>query len=225
MRSIIILSVFQGGEMKRFAVLMFFSILPSGICSAHPHMFIDSRVTFKFNETGLEGYWVAWWFDGGFTAMILTDYDIDRDQHFSPAEVRDIEQNAFSNLQNYDYFMFVKIDGVYLPITTPVYFNAYLDGMRLVYEFFIPLHVPGRYEWRTVKLAIYDETFFCDIAFIDNNPVTSRGYYSYEIASDLSPDANIVISYDYRNSAGGRSGKRYTGSANPMTVTLQFRKK
>ena len=211
--------------MKKAAYLLCFLVISAAGLAAHPHMFIDSKVTFQFNEEGLEGYWVAWWFDGGFTAMILTDYDTDRSQSFSPAEVREIEAGAFSNLENYGYFMYITVDGISVPAATPVNFNAYLDGKRLVYEFFVPLSVPGSYDWKTVKLAIYDETFFCDIAFVESQPVTSRGYYSYEIASEIAPDPDIVINYNNNNTAGGRSGKRYTGYANPMTVSLQFRKK
>jgi ABC-type uncharacterized transport system substrate-binding protein len=211
--------------MKKAALFFIIFLVSAAALSAHPHMFIDSKVTFQFNENGLEGYWVAWWFDGGFTAMILTDYDIDKNGSFSPAEVREIEAGAFSNLENYGYFMFITVDGVSVPAATPVNFNAYLDGKRLVYEFFVPLSVPGPYDWTAVKLAIYDETFFCDIAFIETQPVTSRGYYSFEVASEIAPDPNIVINYNNDNTAGGRSEKRYTGYANPMTVKLQFRKK
>ncbi len=211
--------------MKNFAVLCIIFLVSAADVSAHPHMFIDSKVTFQFNEDGLEGYWVTWWFDGGFTAMILTDYDTDRSRSFSAAEVREIEAGAFSNLENYGYFMYITADGDSIPAATPANFNAYLDGKRLVYEFFVPLAVPGSYDWTAVKLAIYDETFFCDIAFIETQPVTSRGYYSFDVASEIAPDPDIVINYNNDNTAGGRGNKRYTGYANPMTVTLQFRKK
>jgi ABC-type uncharacterized transport system substrate-binding protein len=199
--------------------------LPAWMGFGHPHMFIDSRVTFQFGDEGLEGYWVTWWFDGGFTGMILADYDMDRNREFSPAEVRDIEQNAFSNLENYGYFMYISLEGVPIPAETPTDFSAYLEGKRLVYEFFVPLSVPADYDWRKIKLAIYDETFFCDIVFVDTKPVMSRGYYPYEVTSELAPDSEIVISYDNTNTLGGREGKSYSGYANPMTVTLRFRRK
>jgi ABC-type uncharacterized transport system substrate-binding protein len=211
--------------MKRKLLILLVLVLPACLGFGHPHMFIDSRVTFQFDETGLTGYRVTWWFDGGFTAMILADYDTDRNMEFSASEIRDIEQNAFSNLENYGYFMYISLEGVPIPAETPVNFTAYLDGKRLVYEFFVPLSVPADYDWRTVKLAIYDETFFCDIVFVDDKPVMSRGYYPYEVTSDLAPDSDIVISYDNANTFGGREGKAYSGYANPMTVTLRFRRK
>ena len=211
--------------MKRYLFLILLFTIPLGSIFGHPHMFIDSRVTFQFDDTGLTGYRVTWWFDGGFTAMILADYDRDHNMEFSAPEITDIEQNAFSNLENYGYFMYISLDGVPLPAETPTDFTAYLEGKRLVYEFFVPLSVPADYDWRTIKLAIYDETFFCDIVFVEDNPVMSRGYYPYEVTSKIAPDSDIVIAYDNTNTFGGREGKSYTGYANPRTVTFRFRRK
>lgn len=211
--------------MKRIIIPLLFFFISQSFIAAHPHMFIDTKLRFEFNDSGLIGYRVTWWFDGGFTAMILTDYDLDKNYTFSPAEVRDIENNAFSNLENYGYFMHLYLDGVRKEVTAITEFDAYLDGKRLVYEFFIPVEVPGRYDWRTLELAIYDETFFCDIGYIEKNPLSSKGYYSFEIASGLGRDSDTTITYDNTNTAGGRSDKQYTGFANPIVATIQFRKK
>ncbi len=157
--------------------------------------------------------------------MILTDYDSDKNYTFSPTEVKDIENNAFSNLQNYGYFMHVYVDGIRENISSVTEFNAYMDDKQLVYTFFVPVNAPGLYDWRTVDLAIYDETFFCDIGFIENKPVSSRGYYAFEITSQLKKDSDTIITYDNTNISVDRRGKNYTGYANPTVATIQFRKK
>lgn len=215
----------MGPTMKKVLFLCILLCIPVFFVPAHPHMFIDTRVTFQFDDGGLKGFWVTWWFDGGFTSMILTDYDFDRNGDFAGNEVAAIEGNAFSNLKNYNYFLYVYRNGARIFPNDITDFTAYMEENRLVYEFFVPARVPGSYDWETVKLAIYDDTFYCDIGYVENNPIMSRGYYDYKIASSLAKDDDTAITYDNSNASGGRSGKSYTGYANPLVVTLQFRRK
>jgi ABC-type uncharacterized transport system substrate-binding protein len=182
----------------------------------HPHMFMDTRIELAYNEAGVAGFWITWRFDKVFTAGILMDFDRDKNEQLSPSEVEVVELRAFSNLVNYKYFVYVhSSEGLYRPSTVRD-FTAYMEGKRVHYRFFVPYALPiGDREVR-INVAVYDETFFCDIGYAERAPVLFPASDTFSGEYSIREDRGIHI--DYVANDGSR------GSTFPRQVVLTLRR-
>ncbi len=94
--------------------------------AAHPHVFITNRLTFIFDEGGLQGIEISWDFNEGFSAMIKQNFDRNQNGLLEDAEVELVRKGTFPNLKNFNYFTFLEINGdaqrvPSLPISGPVW--------------------------------------------------------------------------------------------------------
>lgn len=175
-------------------------LLPGAFLAAHPHVFVDSRVEAEVSGTRLEGFWVEWTFGRLYSAGIIQDFDRDRDGQFNQAEVRGVQKGAFSNLENYDYFMRLFLDGEELPAVTGVeeFDAAILDGSRMRYRFFVPLRrdlEPGEHE---LVVTIFDTTCFSEFSYADEEPAACRGLGDSEYRYSIQKNKDRPFYYDRR---------------------------
>ena len=187
----------------------------------HPHMFIDSRITFELTDEELKGFWIEWGFDEVFTAMISHDYDRDGNGSFSGSEQEAIREGAFSNLKNHRYFTYILTDGKKVQPDRVESFSAWLEDGRLYYRFFVPYRMPVRESPHHLRVAIYDKSFYCDIATFDTAPVSADAPEQIRTSFSVRKNKNLEITYSPQ---GGRkrSGKSYTGVAYPDQIELTF---
>ena len=193
--------------------------------TAHPHVFLDTRLDFQFKQESLDGFWVEWLFDEIFTASIRMDYDADRNNQFDADEIEAIRQGAFSNLRHFNYFTYVKAGKQLHKVTKVNSFSAKMSNNRLVYRFFVPWNVPATQKTKNLIVAIYDESFYCDIEFRKKKFVQLIGGENLWIQTRKQMDASKVIEYDNRYQTASRSGVVYGGVTNPYEISLKFRKK
>jgi ABC-type uncharacterized transport system substrate-binding protein len=198
-------------------------IIPAIPLFSHPHMFIDSRLSFKLSGEGLEGFSVEWKFDEVFTAMISRDYDRDGNGVFSQREQREIEDGAFSNLQNYGYFIYLLTDAGAEQPQIVENFEAWLDEGVMYYRFFVPYPIKAENNPKTLRVAIYDKSFYCDIATQAQQPVRIQSPAALSVGYKVEKNRDLKITY---SPMGGRqrSGRSYTGTAYPDQIRLTFRK-
>jgi len=137
---------------------------------AHPHVFIDGRVIANFSGHELERITVHWTFDEFFSQGIFQDFGAPQNGTFTPEQVEQIRQGAFQNLANFDYFVFIEVDGRRYDYRDVERFDAQVDGEgRLVYNFDIPLGISFDEGPREVLIEMYDETYFTDIMLEDDH--------------------------------------------------------
>ncbi len=192
--------------------------------TAHPHVFMDTQVEFRFGEKGLEGFWVEWLFDEIFSAGIKMDFDLDYNNAFSEPEIKELEKGAFSNLKNYDYFTYVTVGDDKHPVREVSSFHAELRKNRLVYRFFVPYTVHADIKARTLRVAVYDKSFYCDIAFQKRHPVQLTGGDLFKISHSIQQDQEYIINYDNSFQTATRDGAIYDGITNPYEIHLSFRR-
>jgi ABC-type uncharacterized transport system substrate-binding protein len=187
----------------------------------HPHMFIDTRLKLDIDGERLEKLEITWYFDPLFTASIRGDFDEDGNGSFDDYETDQIRQYAFSNLANYDYFTFVMTGGkTYVPQSIEN-FRAFMENSQLVYRFTVPLSLP--IAENELSVAVYDETYFCDILYAPESPVRLAGK-----SGESGADWKIVEKKDLEINYGGdvsvsREGKSYTGTAYPQQVVITLK--
>lgn len=154
---------------RRFFLLLLLCV-PAFVV-AHPHMQFSSSADFVWEGKKLSGVYLEWVFDSYFSADIIHGYDRNRDGLFDTAETRAVYEGAFTYLKNYNYFTFIsQKERREMPKTVEQFSATQKDG-RLIYRFFVDLSswAPG-----TIRFAVYDYTFFCNVRYPDKNPVTLR---------------------------------------------------
>ena len=160
---------------KLVLVVAFFAT--TGLLSAHPHLWIDARVAFQFNGNAVEHIEVEWVFDPFFTEMIMLDFDTNRDRQISPQESREIQEGAFNNLRHFSFFLEIRLDDTRRTVTQDMIrdFRATVENDVLVYRFNVHLNHTLRRGNTRVAVAMYDETYFTDIALKEDPPARLRG--------------------------------------------------
>ena len=67
---------------------------------AHPHVFIDTKV-----DVLPEKIIITWSFDEMNSAMLMEDYDKNKDKKLDPDEIAFMEKDHFKTLEPYSYFI------------------------------------------------------------------------------------------------------------------------
>jgi ABC-type uncharacterized transport system substrate-binding protein len=158
---------------------------------AHPHVFINNKTTVIFDGGELQGISFAWTFDEMFSNMILTDYDPKHTGQFDASQLKALKAGAFDNLENYHYFIAMvvgkkAVDHLKIEQFSP----SVADQTKLVYSFFIPLNVPVETGIQTVRLTVYDDSYYVAFDLLHLSDVTVKA--GTDVSCDLSIEKTKV---------------------------------
>ena len=162
---------------------------------AHPHVFMDTTVTARFDERGLSGFHIEWMFDEMFSNMIISDFDENHDLRFDAEEIRKIENGAFSNLKNFHYFTYIWVNGREIPLKKVTDFSASIHGNTLSYRFFIPCSIEIGDAEEVVTVGAYDESYYCDVGFAKKRPFLMENSEGYDVSHKIVQDTKNPIYY------------------------------
>ncbi|WP_028575664.1 DUF1007 family protein [Desulfonatronovibrio hydrogenovorans] len=132
---------------------------------SHPHVFVESELEIELDQKGIKGFWQHWSFDEYFSAWVIDEYDTDKDGQFSPEETQRLYQEAFKNLKNHGYFTRVLNNGQEIPVREIQNFSVRIENNMAVYSFFVPLNISIDSSTKDIFIAVYDESFYCQIFF------------------------------------------------------------
>jgi len=143
-------------------LVVLLGVLPRPAAS-HPHVWADYSVKAVFQEEGLAGFRLQWFFDELFSSEIMRMYDL-KGGALSPAQLLAVKEGAFDSLRGFNYFTQVWIDGREFPVRFVRDFTARIMNRRLVYEFFVPCTVAAVHHPKTVRIQNSDPEFFVDFS-------------------------------------------------------------
>jgi ABC-type uncharacterized transport system substrate-binding protein len=166
---------------------LFLSLFSASV-PAHPHVFIDSSLTVVFDEKGLAGFKVRWVFDEMFSSVIIHDFDENGNGTFEPSEVKKLEQGAFSNLRNFDYFTLIKISGQDFKVKYIRDFSSSIQANSVIYDFFVPCHVTGISTFKEVRIFFCDKENYSYFSFIQDKPVQFENSTMFDFQYEISQD-------------------------------------
>jgi ABC-type uncharacterized transport system substrate-binding protein len=193
-------SVFDRPALSRRRTLLtasvFVATVTAGPAAAHPHVFIDNAVGFTFAGGKVAAVQVEWAFDEVFSGDIIHDYDKNKDGKFDADETARIEQEAFSNLKNYHYFTYVWVDGKAQHPTTAKSFAVRRHADTVVYSFVVPLITPIDPRHTRLEVAIYDESYFVEVALERRIPIRLEGQGSKGCQAKVTEDQTRPYYYD-----------------------------
>ena len=194
----------------REALLLSISLLVPCSLFAHPHVFIDYTVNFVFDQNELTGVATQWIFDEMYSSILIQDYDANKDGKFSDREIITIKQDAFSNLENYNYFIYLSINSKNFKVKSIKNFSVDVYDNKVIYSFFIPCVVPATLSYKKIEICMYDETYYVDLLPVGDNPVRFTNATS--------------IDHKYKVFEDTKTSRDY-GEIYPYSVHLEFRRK
>lgn len=140
------------------ASLVWFCLV--GQAKAHPHVFIDAKVELLFADDGrLIAVKDTWLFDKAFSAYAVLGLDKDKDGKFGEEELKELAQDTFDALREYDFFTAVRIDGKTTELGLPSEYHMESRAGRLSLTFSLPLGQPQRLRGKTA-VEISDRNYF-----------------------------------------------------------------
>lgn len=146
------------------------------ICaSAHPHVFVDNRVTFIFAGAKIIGFRENWLFDDVFSDQLLQDFDKDGDGRFNAAESDDIAKNTLPNLDQFRYFTYVWVDHKDLGKIPPKDFRASAKDKLVSFDFLVKLSKPVDPLKQDFAVEINDREYFVEVLLAKEQPITFQG--------------------------------------------------
>lgn len=149
---------------------------------AHPHVFVEQRITLLFGAAGLDALRVEWTFDELYSASLIADFLANKKRPPSADQVKAIEREAFANAAQVDYFVVLKLDDKPAHVGKHRDFTVELDGPKLRYRFVVPVAAAGSN--RLVVNALDDE-WFIDFFLAKTDPIR------FEAGAGLSVDCGL----------------------------------
>jgi ABC-type uncharacterized transport system substrate-binding protein len=141
-------------------------LLTPSSAAAHPHVFVDYGVTVLLAGDAVEGIRLSLTFDDLFSGFILQEFDSDRNQTLSPAEIRRIEEKHLTEFQRAGYHTTINVNGKPAVLPPARSFRASVAKGIVTYEFV--LSVRAALATTTALEVLVDDPVY----YIAYNPVT-----------------------------------------------------
>jgi len=177
--------------MRRLLICALALSVGGTVAFAHPHVFINDKITVAFDGGVLRGIGFTWTFDDMFSNMILADYNPRHTPTFTAAQAKAVREGAFDNLVNYHYFLAFEVGRKPLARFKIEHFTPSVrDSGTLVYSFFVPLDLAVQPTDQAVRVTVYDDTYYVafDLLHLDDVAVQAGP----EIACSLSIEKTKV---------------------------------
>ncbi len=143
--------------------------------SAHPHIFVDSRLEVIGGAEGnVQELRNVWRFDEVFSSSVLLDFDKNSDLKLDEEELAELGETMRTSLGDYHYFTTLTVNGAPVGVQKPdVIHVSFQDGQILVF-FAVkpdkPMPLKGR-----LTFGIYDPTMYTAIDFPTDKDLVAEG--------------------------------------------------
>jgi ABC-type uncharacterized transport system substrate-binding protein len=154
--------------------LAIFAISPH-VAEAHPHVFIDNRLTFLFADGKVTGFHTDWTFDDIFTEDLLSQFDADGDKQFSAAESEQVKEGTLPNLAAFHYFTYIYEHGKDMGEIAPSAFKADVAEGRVRFRLTYALPKPVDPRQSPVAVSVYDHEYYVEVLMAEADPVKIDG--------------------------------------------------
>lgn len=147
-----------------YRYLLFALVLMSGSLEAHPHVWIDLRVSFELDDRGqVTGLRQAWRFDP-FYSLILIE-ELERGGPSDELEQRfdELALEVVNNLSDFDFFTHIRASGKRQKLASVTEYNLLQIGRRIEFSFLLPFEQPIDPRQHTLRYQVYDPTYYIEI--------------------------------------------------------------
>jgi ABC-type uncharacterized transport system substrate-binding protein len=160
---------------------------------AHPHIWIDSVVTFVFERGKVVSLRLEWTFDEFYSDVLLDGLQTSKKGRLDDKAVKELYERDFVNLKDSGYFIHLLLGGKKLPIREVSDFSATVREGRVVFRFTVRLPSPVDAVATPIALGVYDDSYFVDLAFPGEHPIRFEGNSDAACRYDMREDRNNPI--------------------------------
>ena len=146
------------------ALLLAFS-LAAPQARANPHVWVEARMTFEFEDHRVKGLAFTWEFDDYYSSHTIRSYDRDGDGFFTRPEMRALRAGMFDPLGASDYHVHVWAGGGKRQGHEIDRFTARIAEKRLVIDFSVPVAPPADPGEDPVIVSLLDHKNEVDFSF------------------------------------------------------------
>jgi ABC-type uncharacterized transport system substrate-binding protein len=147
-------------------------LLAAAPARAHPHVFIDYRVSVLCRANRIAAVRISWTFDEMYSASLFHDYTSRPRGPLSAADIAELRKDAFQDVAENHYFTDLTLDGKPLPVTKVTDFEASYDGRKMTYRFTVPLGLAPAPGANILDIDSFDTEFYIDFALAKRNPIS-----------------------------------------------------
>jgi ABC-type uncharacterized transport system substrate-binding protein len=187
----------EAGRRRWRALIFFVSVLAGLVLAgalrpqtafAHPHVFIDNRVTFVLAEGKIIGFRERWLFDEVFSDQLLQQFDSDQDGAFSPAESKEVAAGTLPNLARFRYFTYAWVGGKDLGRLEPSDFHAGAEKGLVTFDFMVKLPKPVDPRAQSLALEINDREYYVEVLLAKEKPIRFEGQGHRACGAEVTKD-------------------------------------
>jgi ABC-type uncharacterized transport system substrate-binding protein len=211
----------------RYIFLLFLAggLAASASASAHPHVWVTMHSKFLYAPDGsVTGVRHSWTFDDMFSAFATMGFP-KTNGTFTRETLQPLAKVNIDSLKDFDYFTYAAVDGkrdkdAFNEPLADYWLNYDAKTTLLTLHFTLPFKKPVKA--KTLKIEVYDPTFFIDFAMAKDDPVTLVGAPARcKVATEKPPDINFPTTLQFDQALVTNEANIGMGAsfANTMTVT------
>jgi ABC-type uncharacterized transport system substrate-binding protein len=189
-------------------VLLLAGALAPETAAAHPHVFVDNRVTFDLADRKIIGFRENWLFDEVFSDQLLQQFDTDQDGAVSAVESQQIAATTLPSLAKFNYFTYVWVDGKDLGRLEPSDFLASAKKGVVTFDFMVKLPEPVDPRRQVLALEINDRSYYVEVLLAKQDPIEFQGQGSLACSASVTKDVENAY---------------YAGFVFPQRIAVQCR--
>jgi ABC-type uncharacterized transport system substrate-binding protein len=173
-------------KIKYFFIIFFLFI--SYISFSHPHIFIDYKANFIFENNSLLQININWFFDKYFSVSVIKNFDSNNNGIIDKNELEKFTKTTYESLSNYNYFIQLFLNNKDLKIKKITNFKVKIESKDLIiYSFSIPCNIKGAEQNQTIKLYFEDPTYFVALS-TSQKSISSKNDGSIDIIKSFIKD-------------------------------------
>ena len=139
---------------------------------AHPHIFIDAKVSVQFDDSGaVVGLKHDWTFDEAFSSWVIQGLDTNGDRITSPEELQSLADENVQGLGEFEFYTFAGSQDSLLKFQALGDQHMVYENGRVTLSYSLKTERPHPVGQR-FELGVYDPDYYVAITFADKSDVT-----------------------------------------------------
>lgn len=156
--------------------------------AAHPHGWVDLRVTLRLDDQGravaLRQYWLL---DPFYSLTLRQELAALEDDSSMEQRLDALGNEILANLSQFEYYTHVTLDNAPVALGKANNQTTWLKGERVAFQMELPLAKPVPMAGHTLSYRIYDPTYYIEILHDSDAIAVKEGLVVSGLESQTSP--------------------------------------
>jgi len=150
--------------------MVFIGMLMSMNSYAHPHSWVDMKTEIQGDGKHITGFTMTWEFDAMTSAYMLDGEDLSAEN--KAQTLQNLTDSIMQNMTTNHYLTYFYEGS--MPVKYALAENGSLtqDKIKATLQFYLPLAKPLALSEKTLKLLIYDPSYYVDMSWPTKNAIT-----------------------------------------------------